>query len=258
MKTWRFIDTGPLDAYMNMAIDEAIMKAVESGISPPTLRFYGWSSPSLSIGYFQKTEREINTDACLSLGIPVVRRPTGGKAVLHKIELTYSISSKTDSPLFSKGLMETYRVISHGLLKGLRNLGIDAEISEKRIQRKRSPACFSATAPYEITVKGRKIIGSAQKRSNGVFLQQGSILIDLDLALYCLIFPAEEKPSRQMTAISIETAKDIKSIRPSFIKGIEESFGIKLEHQNLTPYELECAEILVREKYSKDEWNFRM
>jgi len=165
---------------MNMALDDAISEAVRKKESPPTLRIYRWEKPSVSIGYFQKSS-EVNLDYCTEKDYPVVRRPTGGRAILHASELTYSFSSRYESLSFKGRLFEDYSVISRALLLGLKQTGIDAvNSSERKRGSSKNPACFKAVSFGEVTVKRKKIIGSAQRRYSDGFLQQGSILLDFD------------------------------------------------------------------------------
>ncbi|MEW5933385.1 MAG: biotin/lipoate A/B protein ligase family protein, partial [Bacillota bacterium] len=125
---WRLIRDGYHDGATNMAVDEAIMLAHARGEVPPTLRFYGWRPPALSLGYAQKAEREVDLEACRRAGVDVVRRPTGGRAVLHDREVTYSVVIST--ALFPGSVVETYRRLSAGLVEGLRLLGLQAEVQE--------------------------------------------------------------------------------------------------------------------------------
>ena len=131
MQVWRLIKDGFNNGYYNMALDVAIASAVEKGASPPTLRLYGWKSPTLSIGYSQRTDKKIDTNYCLKNKIGIVLRPTGGRAVLHDKEVTYSLISPKNNPLFPDNISGTYRVISETLLNGLSFLEIDAILSPK-------------------------------------------------------------------------------------------------------------------------------
>jgi len=161
-----------------MAVDEAIALAFSKGMAPPTLRFYAWSYPSFSIGRFQR----LTPDLAASLherGIPIVRRPTGGQGVLHDQDITYSIVASTQDERFSGGLKGTFQTIARGLIAGLEMLGVRAEIQTPSATRRRgaSPFCFDMASGYEITANGRKIIGSAQRRWAGYFLQHGSLTL---------------------------------------------------------------------------------
>jgi lipoate-protein ligase A len=162
-----------------MAIDEAIFREVQDRRSPPTIRFYGWRQPSISLGYFQDLRSEVNLDACKRFGIDVVRRPTGGKAVLHESDLTYAVIARQEGR-FEPGILQTYLAISRCLCRALKGWGIPVDYAESG---RSSPgtyldaSCFAKPSRYELLVNGRKICGSAQARSRAAFLQHGSMLI---------------------------------------------------------------------------------
>ncbi|MBN2567859.1 MAG: lipoate--protein ligase family protein, partial [Deltaproteobacteria bacterium] len=183
MEKWRVLPFNRFNAFENMAIDEAIFKESQKMDMPPTLRFYSWERDTVSMGYFQDVHREVNLDYCRENCIDVVRRPTGGKAVLHENDLTYSVVARENNPHFSSDIMETYRTISECLIGGLSRIGIEAYMmkSGRRYEKGVMDACcFSVPSQYELLVKERKICGSAQVRAKGAFLQHGSILIDTD------------------------------------------------------------------------------
>jgi lipoate-protein ligase A len=188
METWRFIRSGLGTPAYNMAMDEAITVAHSEGKVPPTLRFYGWNPPTLSIGYFQKAAAEVDLEAAERQGIGFVRRPTGGRAVLHDQELTYSIIVAENYPGMPSGVTEAYRVLSEGLLRGFIKLGLDAQMvqlesnrASREVEAMTSAACFDAPSWYELVVEGRKVAGSAQMRYKGAVLQHGSVLLELDV-----------------------------------------------------------------------------
>ncbi|MFD2670587.1 lipoate--protein ligase family protein [Marinicrinis sediminis] len=276
-KEWRFIDTGAQSPAMNMAIDEAILTAHAEGKVPPTLRFYGWNPATLSIGYFQKAEEEVDFSEVERQGIGFVRRATGGRAVLHDQELTYSIIVSEKAPGIPKTVNEAYRVLSMGLLHGFRLLQLDAEMvnlsssdDKGKYAAASSAACFDSPSWYELVVEGRKIAGSAQTRQKGVVLQHGSILLDMDVdQLFSLLkFPSERVKERLMRSFNSKAVaiNDIKSqigqppatmaeLRTAFRRGYEEGMGLQLTPSELTPYEMELAEQLASEKYGSTEWN---
>jgi lipoate-protein ligase A len=265
MQTWRFIDSGPKRASLNMAIDEAIAESVGKGLAPPTLRFYGWNPPAVSIGYSQNIE-EVDQEECRLKNYDIVRRPTGGRAILHNKELTYSIMSPADNPLFSKNIMSSYKILHQGIMIGLRKLGLIPEMVSGRDKKgNKSPACFFSPSIYELTIDGKKIIGSAQKRWQKVMLQQGSILLDLDVdALFSVLSNqnsrgAKERAGQKMTSISRELGKsvDIDNVKKVMTDGFEEALGIRLKRGSLTDYETALAFRLSVEKYSNKEWNYK-
>jgi lipoate-protein ligase A len=259
MQFIRLISQGPDNAYFNMALDEAIAEAVREKLSPPTLRFYQWNRPSISIGYFQRAS-DVNLDYCAKKGYPFVRRLTGGRAILHDEELTYSISSFTGSSLFKDSLLETYTAISNALLHGLKLNGIEARISfrKKRSEHHKNPSCFKSMSYGEITVNKKKIIGSAQKRYKNGFLQHGSLLLG---------FKADEL-RRALRETGPDDVKHIGSIREcssgitpdELLRSLKEAFekelNVKLVSDVPAKAELKAADKLVKIKYSTDKWNF--
>jgi len=178
---WRLIDSGPGPGAWNLALDEAIFDAVRARRSPPTLRLYGWDAPTLSLGYAQDPARDLDAAACAAAGIAVVRRASGGRAVLHDREVTYSVAVPAGTTAFGTNLDAAYRAIAAGLLAGLRLLGVDAALAPAvrgRARAARHPGCFASASRHEILAGGRKLVGSAQRRSGGAFLQHGSILLE--------------------------------------------------------------------------------
>jgi len=178
-------DTAPF----NMAADEAIARLVKEGKSPPTIRFYDWGgNPALSLGSFQKLDG-INISAIKGKNIPAVKRPTGGRAILHGDELTYSVSSRYEGP-FKGGLFDCYGAICRAFERALKKLKIPVEVKtlRKKPIKGRSAVCFQSTSFAELSTNGKKLMGAAQKRWTDGFLQQGSIPYEIDRALHARIF----------------------------------------------------------------------
>lgn len=269
-KTWRFINSGPGSAFYNMALDEAIAISIRKGDSLPTLRVYTWDKPSVSIGCFQKI-RDINIKYCQNAGIPIVRRPTGGRAILHNEELTYGFSVKTDNELFSKGILDSYKKISAALLLALSKIGLSPESKLVRETRHpKSPLCFQSISYGEITIRNRKIIGSAQKRWSDGLLQQGSIPYSAEESLIQKVFrlrpPQNINGALTQSASIKETMAGLKDmisglsdeefrevIRISF----EETFNIKFIPGLPSQEEESLALKLELDKYQASEWNLR-
>ena len=231
---WHLIDSGANIGAYNMAIDEELLARAQAGEPVPVLRFYAWAPPAVSIGRFQKIEHAVDAEACKQLGIDIVRRITGGRAVLHNRELTYSIIARTDDPLFPTNVLGTYKLIAAGLLLGLRDLGIPAEMVSRSSRHavlvkkdSKDPACFSSPSWYEILVNNRKIIGSAQRRLSGAFLQHGSILMDFDPALEAEVIPGGCSGDG-VTSITRELGRAVplEEVKNSFVKGFSEALGI--------------------------------
>jgi lipoyl(octanoyl) transferase len=231
---WKYLDTGPHTGSHNMSVDEELLTRAQAGDAVPVLRFYTWDPPAVSLGRFQKLEEAVDAAACRRRGFDVIRRPTGGRAVLHNRELTYSIVARTDNPLFPSNVLGTYKVIAAGLLAGLANLGINAEMvsrggrhAELVNKADDSPSCFSSPSWYEIVVHGKKIIGSAQRRLSHAFLQHGSILIDYDPALEAEVIRGGGSEGR-VTSIRRESDREAydKDVKQAMLSGFARQFGI--------------------------------
>ena len=234
MPPFKYIDSGYNVGFYNMSVDEELLARAQAGEKTPVLRFYGWRPPAVSIGRFQKIEDAVDTDACKQLGFDVVRRITGGRAVLHHTELTYSIIARTDNPLFPNTVLGTYKVIAAGLLAGLKYLGINAEMVSRadhtsHLVKKdtKAPACFSSPSWYEIVADHKKIIGSAQRRLSGAFLQHGSILIRYDSTLEAKVIPGGSAEGC-VTCIQQELnrAVSIDEVKRAFLTGFSQSLEI--------------------------------
>jgi lipoate-protein ligase A len=272
---WRFIDTDNGSASFNMALDEALLEWNSQGKIPPVIRFYGWNPATLSIGYFQKAEKEINLAEVKKQGLGFVRRPTGGRAVLHEHELTYSVIVSEEHPKMPKTVTEAYRVISEGILKGFHNLGLEAYFSvpitdedRESLKSPQSSVCFDASSWYELVVEGRKVAGSAQTRQKGVILQHGSILLDLDEdKLFSLFKFSNDRVKERMRKAFTSKAVAINDIssqkvsidqaRQAFKSGFEEGLNIQLESYKLTEAEIDYVNKIAKDRYENDEWNFR-
>ncbi|HCL90111.1 MAG TPA: octanoyltransferase [Candidatus Atribacteria bacterium] len=278
---WRLIKDSYHTGFMNMAIDEAIMIAHREGLVPPTIRFYQWSPPAVSLGYFQDLEKEIDVNFCKNLGIDIIRRPTGGKAVLHDKELTYSFIIGENHPLVNDSILETYKKISGGMIRGLSYLGIEAELVPLREKLKDNPLskgkeskiyhsdiksiCFSVPSQYEVQVEGKKIVGSAQVRKREIVLQHGSLLIELekDKLFSVFNFPSTQIRERLKTKFNATSLEDILKRKINFSelseilpRGFEEEFGVRLVEGKLTEQEEKISKELLENKYSTYEWNY--
>lgn len=258
-----------------MAVDEAILNAHSRGQVPPTVRFFGWNPATLSIGYFQRAKQEVDFDALHAKGLGFVRRPTGGRAVLHDRELTYSVVVSESHPMMPSSVNESYRVLSMGLLEGFRELGFQAEMvsladesEKKKFESMGSAACFDSPSWYELVVEGRKVVGSAQVRQQHTILQHGSILLDLDVdLLFSVLSFSSERTRDRMIRMFRDKAVSMRDISgrlvsyqeaaEAFTAGFARGLGVQLQPGELTPEERELAEQLVREKYGTENWNFK-
>jgi lipoate-protein ligase A len=181
---WRLVGDGDLPGARNMARDVAILEAVSAGEAPPTLRLYGWRPPCLTLGRHQGVEAA-DLEFCAREGIEVVRRPTGGRALLHHLELTYAVVAPLGAGPLPRGLQEAYRTICGALVQAMRSLGVEAELTGGEVNLelpgpRTTIPCFEAPAGGEVVVRGRKLIGSAMRAHKGTILQHGAIVLDWD------------------------------------------------------------------------------
>ncbi len=250
-----------------MALDEAIAVAVRQETVSPTLRLYGWTEPSVSIGCLQRI-RDMDIGYCLKKHIPVVRRPTGGRAILHGEEITYSFSTRTETGLFSRGLFDSYKKIGIAFNLALTKVGLSPDITlRKKTTRsscpaghQRNPSCFQSVSYGEITINNRKIAGSAQRRWTDGLLQQGSIpfIFNEDEIMRIFRLDAEHSPGESMTGLheilpelNRDDLKD--AIRISF----EETFDIRFVLSSPSKEEVLVAKELESQKYLSQGWTFR-
>jgi lipoate-protein ligase A len=270
LATWRLLNTGSADGAANMAVDEAILTAVAEGRSLPTLRFFSWEPPCLSIGYNQAMMDEVDIARCRQAGVDLIRRPTGGRAILHTDELTYSIVAPQGEPRVAGGVVESYRRLSAGLVRGLRFLGVDVAQAEAGHGRDAdvSAACFDAPSAYEVTAGGKKLVGSAQVRRKEAVLQHGSLPLQGDITRICrcLVVPSEERRQElrrelQARATSLELVLgrvvSFAQVVEALVKGFSEALSLHLEPEELSEHELALVQQLTREKYTAEAWNFR-
>ncbi len=250
----RLIDTGYNHPFLNMAIDEALLES-----SLPVLRFYRWKPPGLSIGYFQN-HQQIDKEFCRKNNIDIVRRLTGGNAVLHDDELTYSFI--IDEVHMPESVTDSYKEISRAILFALNSLGLDARMNEDVKKEQRSDVCFKDPSWYEILVDEKKIVGSAQKRIDKKLLQHGAILLGIDIPKYCMCFKRcddllIDNLKNRMTAVNLERDPVTYSeMKQEMIRGFEK-LGFELVEDQMTDEEIKRAEALARDKYSTETWNTR-
>lgn len=242
-----------------MAIDEALTSSISSKDFSPIIRFYRWDNPTLSIGYSQNFNRVVNEDLCHKTSTSIVRRLTGGRAVLHDLELTYSVILPANHPLTPKDIISSYKLIAEGLLKGYENIGIPATLSETFTTTKdsfKTAACFDSPSIYEIVYKNKKICGSAQVRTKEAVLQHGSILInrDVDRLFNILNFSTPEskcfaKDRYIKKSSSIEEILNIDinidDLIINFTKGFESVFKQSGIFSQLSDKEVELSNLLI-------------
>ena len=251
-----------------MAADEILTSLCHKEDHIPTLRLYTWSPPAISIGYFQKANSTIDTDKCKRAGTDVVRRLTGGRAILHQDEITYSICASSEKfPELGDSVRQTYKQISLAFLEVLKILGIKGEWVRSTPKPKKntmSKPCFVSSSKYEININDKKLIGSAQRRFDKVFLQHGSIPLARNKRSLAYFLPHNEDVNKtdkllrkQSTSIQELLKQDVNLQRIiEVIKtGFSEYFKVRFQEQGLSNEELCRVEELIQEKYSKDWWN---
>ncbi|MBN1446106.1 MAG: lipoate--protein ligase family protein [Candidatus Omnitrophica bacterium] len=245
MEKWRIIISGAKAPEDNMGIDYALWQSAFRGVAPPTLRFYQWNPSSVSFGYNQSAHRVINTEFCKAGNIPIVKRPTGGSAIFHDIELTYSFSGNFNGhPSFASPL-GSYFAVCGGIIKGMKKVGASLEIrgfSEGKEPSFTARDCFSLSSRHDIVCNNRKVVGSAQRRNGAAFLQHGSILLDIRRDLWENIFLEETDFSKIVPLDEMLAEK----ISPEYLiqilsEGFEEAFGVVFEEGELTGDEIAAS-----------------
>lgn len=270
---YRLLITPPARGAWNMAVDESILEHIQRDETKPTLRLYSWDPPCLSLGHAQSF-KDVDMVRLKQRGWEVVRRLTGGRAILHTDELTYSIVGREQEPVLAGGVLESYNRIAQALLKAVNDLGIPARARSLGAEIKAgktdstpepNPICFEIPSSYEITVHDKKLIGSAQARKKEGVLQHGSLPLNGDLARICdaLVFQdeaAREEAKQRLLqrAATVESALerriDWQTAAQAFIHAFETQLGIRLEAEELSPAEMTRAYELVKNKYGHRDW----
>ena len=261
---WRLLLDKPASGAWNMAVDEVLLDGVATGTAPPTLRFYEWTPPCLSLGYFQPFD-VVDIDGCRALGVEVVRRPTGGRAILHDRELTYSIALPASVLGQDGGVLPSYYRLSLALQDGLRRLGVPTTLAPESAgsSAAHGPVCFDRPSAHEILLHGRKLVGSAQMRRGGGLLQHGSILIEprIDKLLACL-HRTDGGGSRGLeegvAGLAELGVTDLGPISSAIGAAFAAGFGVGLAEVPLRSEEEEAARALVRAKYQSARWTERL
>ncbi len=242
--TWRFIDSGPADGAYDMAVDEALLTLCANRQAAPTLRVYSFSPRCLSLGRFQAPFTEIDGHQGELNDLDVVRRPSGGLAILHQGDLAYSVTVPTDKSSFGQSPRLLYSHITLALVEAIRALGAnDVDVCQERSRTTASEMCFRNWGPYDVIVDGHKVMGSAQARRRGALLQHGSIRLagndGSDTGLSELL-------GRRLTANEVAIA-------------VEDAFAnvlnVNFVSGSLTSQEKELAQHLRLERYASDRWS---
>jgi lipoate-protein ligase A len=268
--TWRLIVDSSARGAWNMAVDESLLEHVGRGESLPTLRLYAWEPACLSLGYAQPFA-DVDSTRLQDHGWEVVRRPTGGRAILHTDELTYSITAPLDEPRVAGTVLESYNRLAQALLTAVKLLDVPVEIKEHSVgqnNQQQGPVCFEVPSAYEITVNGKKLIGSAQARRKEGVLQHGTLPLygDLGRITQALVFADEsariaaaKKLLSRATTVESVLGRTIewKTAAQAFVKAFESELNLTLEHGELSAAEHTRAETLEREKYAHASWTER-
>lgn len=262
MTSLRYVHTDALGAALNMAVDDVLLDAARAG-NGPILRTYAWTPPAVSIGYAQRVEEAIDVDRCRARGIDVVRRTTGGRAVLHWNELTYSFHCADGEGPAAQGLQASSRLLGECLAEALRRFGVDARIERgQRPASGRRGACFASTSRWELTCNGRKLVGSAQRRTRGALLQHGSILAGPEhLQLTQLLpDPVAHLPLEQVSTHLGDCLEsvDLAQLSACLGQAFGDGLGLITRETTLTDAERGQAEARAAEVYGNDAYTFRI
>jgi lipoyl(octanoyl) transferase len=283
---WRILTSYNMPGAYHMALDEVLLESVIAG-GAPVVRFYTWQPATLSLGVNQHIG-EIDRVECARRGIDLVRRLTGGRAVLHQHEITYSVIARDNDPRVSGGVIESYRKISGALVLGLQSLGVDVSLAppNKALLRAVSAAgrtgeldlleaaetastngaiCFDVSSAYELEARGRKLVGSAQARRGGAILQHGSILLDIDWDAWVSVFSyateagkerARLKLPTRMTSLCHELGRSVTAteVQDALATGFEQAMNLNLAPDTLSAQEQTETWRIVKEKYGADDW----
>ncbi len=264
--TWRLLVTPTTDGATNMATDEAIVRAVTAGLVQPTLRLYAWEPPCLSLGRGQPGS-EVDQTACARDGVDVVRRPTGGRAILHADELTYSVVAPLEEPRLVGDIITSYRRLSRALLAALRHLGADAESrSTQHVTplRDTNTVCFEVPSHYEITtIDGRKLVGSAQMRTSDAVLQHGTLPLVGDIARICRYLvepPVPEQVRARATTLEGVVGRPViwDEAAEAMVVGFRTALNLTLARGELTEEEQAWTAELRDRKYANAAWTWRL
>ena len=259
MTSWRFLDSGAMSPSLNMAIDRAILALHANGQAPPTLRFYQWQPPAVSLGYFQR-RHNLDLAACRQYGVEVVRRPTGGKAVLHLEDLTYAVIAGTPEGIPS-AVTAAYRLICEGLLAGFRSLGIEAKMGRETSKSLQTDVCFLRCAIGAIIHQGKKLVGSAQTWHASSMLQHGSITLTPQEEVLLKIWGGSSGDGKLQTAFkgrltSIQEilgySLDLGKLKTALLEGLARTLGMELVSGKLTWEEWSLAREIVNQEVNHD------
>jgi lipoate-protein ligase A len=259
---WRLIDTGPCCGRENMAIDEALFRCFDPAFSQPVLRLYGWQPPALSLGRFQKAEDDLDLTRCRADNLAIVRRITGGGAIYHADELTYSLVCSPDKIPPAASVKDSFRVLTSFLLGFYCALGLQADYAVDLVPAgsrlgQRTPLCFAGKESYDILIRGRKIGGNAQRRSREVIFQHGSIPLQNRVQLGLNYLKVKPQRIEQATTCLADQgiSADYEQLKQTLVQQFAAQVAADLQPGGLTEQEEALSEKLMNEKYRADCWN---
>jgi lipoate-protein ligase A len=264
---WRLVTTPAAHGAWNMAVDEALLEAVGRGESPATLRLYDWEPPCLSLGYAQPLA-DVDLLRLQEHGWELVRRPTGGRAILHTDELTYSVIAPLHEPRVEGGVLKSYSRLASALMEAFRLLDLPVEINDQEVTKTRipNPVCFEVPSTSEITVNGKKLVGSAQARRKESILQHGSVPLtgDLSRIVQVLVFPSDkarmlaaERLLQRATTVETALGKVVSWSEAAqvFTAAFNSVLDISLQPGELSSQEKIRSGQLSAKKYAFPDWN---
>jgi len=278
LSSWRLIKTAPAHGAWNMALDEALLEGLSAEHALPVLRLYAWNPPCFSLGVAQPAA-DVNLQALHALGWELVRRPTGGRAILHADELTYSVIAPHTEPRLAGSVLESYQRLSLALLKALHLLAVPARSEAEPLlpasSAPKGPVCFEVPSNYEITVNGKKLIGSAQARRKEGILQHGSLPLYGDLRRITRVLnfdPEQDSTGASAQAAAAErllerattveaclgVALSWEAAAEVFVTAFQSILNLDFIPSEPSCLELQCAEDLMREKYAHPSWTKRI
>jgi len=264
---WKLILDGPNAGCYNMAVDEVLLNQVSNQADLPVtyVRFFQWDKATLSLGFSQKVARAVNLDFCKRKKIDLVRRITGGKAVLHDREITYSVVSNDPYFFPLRDIVETYKLIALALRLGFKAMGLDTQLASRAIRpaalkEKSSSACFAISHHYEILCRGRKLVGSAQRRTKSAFLQHGSILLEFDPVQLANAISCQDHLNLDLQVTSLARCLGYTptpaEVMAHLQKAFQDFFNIRFELIGMSGSPLQdVAEKLSRSKYAFVDWS---
>jgi lipoate-protein ligase A len=270
MDTWRLLITPAARGAWNMALDEAILEHIGRGESMPALRLYAWNPACLSLGHAQPFA-DVDMQRLKERGWEVVRRATGGRAILHTDEITYSVIAPNEEPRVAGSVLESYNRLAEALLLAVQELDLPVEMKEGNAASgpNVNPVCFEVPSTYEITVNGKKLIGSAQARKKEGVLQHGSLPLTGDLSRICQALVFENESRREeaakrllVRAATVESAlgEEVswETAAEAFIHAFESQLGLNLQQGEMSESESRRTDELVKEKYDHPAWTERV